>query len=179
MKQEINWLKKIWEAINNLALSGEGTQADWNESDNTKASYIKNKPTIPDAQIQADWDQSDSSKKDFIKNKPSIPDEQIQADWNQADSSKKDFIKNKPAVTNRIVVDNITAILGEQLEALHCGDQVIKSDASGEHAYIVSYKGAGGLSLSYFDCDNVETVAYTKTGDVWAYDDTTVTHIGV
>lgn len=152
MKQEINWLKKIWEAINNLALSGEGTQADWNESDNKKASYIKNKPTIPDAQIQADW--------------------------SQADSSKKDFIKNKPAFPKRVIVENITAIAGELLEALSCGDQVIKSDASGEHAYIVSYKGTGGLSLSYFDCDNVETVAYTKTGDVWAYDDTTVTHIG-
>jgi hypothetical protein len=26
-------------------------QADWNETDDTQADYIKNKPTIPDAQI--------------------------------------------------------------------------------------------------------------------------------
>lgn len=153
MKEEINWLKKIWEAINNLALSGEGTQADWNESDNTKPAFIKNKPAIPDAQIQADW--------------------------NQADSSKKDYIKNKPGIILRVEVADITAIPAETLNALSCGDQVVKSDVSGKHAYLVSYKGDGGLSLSYFDCDNVETVAYTKTGDVWAYDDTTVTHIGV
>ncbi len=48
-------------------------QADWNQADNTKKDYIKNKPTIPDAQIQSDWDQADNTKKDFIKNKPTIP----------------------------------------------------------------------------------------------------------
>ena len=34
---------------------------------------LNNKPTIPAAQIQSDWNQSDNTKKDFIKNKPSIP----------------------------------------------------------------------------------------------------------
>lgn len=47
-------------------------QSDWNQSDNTKVDYIKNKPTIPAAQIQSDWNQSDNSKKDFIKNKPDL-----------------------------------------------------------------------------------------------------------
>lgn len=36
-------------------------------------SEITNKPTIPAAQIQSDWNQTDNSKLDFIKNKPTIP----------------------------------------------------------------------------------------------------------
>ena len=33
---------------------GGAVQADWNQSDDTADDYIKNKPTIPDAQIQSD-----------------------------------------------------------------------------------------------------------------------------
>lgn len=51
-------------------------------------------PEVPE-QVQSDWNQTDNTKKDFIKNKPSIP-EQAQSDWNQTDNTKKDFIKNKP-----------------------------------------------------------------------------------
>lgn len=51
----------------------EQQQADWNQSDTTAKDYIKNKPTIPAAQIQSDWNQADNTKKDFIKNKPTIP----------------------------------------------------------------------------------------------------------
>lgn len=45
------------------------TQADWNESNSSAVSFIKNKPTIPQAQVQSDWTQTDSTQKDFIKNK--------------------------------------------------------------------------------------------------------------
>lgn len=42
-----DWLKKIWEAITALSGSmGTAHQSDWNEADDTAASYIKNKPTI-------------------------------------------------------------------------------------------------------------------------------------
>lgn len=34
---------------------------------------LSNKPTIPDEQVQSDWNESDSTKKSFIKNKPTIP----------------------------------------------------------------------------------------------------------
>lgn len=78
----------------------------------------------------------------------------------------------------RIIVTDITALTGDQLEALRCGDQVIKRDNSGDHCYTVSFKGATGRCLTYCDCENVETVAYEKTGDTWAYDSTDVTHIG-
>ena len=43
---------------------------------------------------------------------------------------------------------------------------------------VVSYKGAGGLCLTYADCENVETVAYNRSSaGEWTYDSTDVTHI--
>lgn len=61
--------------IENIAagvVKNNQAQSDWNQSDSTKPDYIKNKPTLADAQIQADWSQTDTSKKDYIKNKPDL-----------------------------------------------------------------------------------------------------------
>lgn len=46
-------------------------QADWAQSDNTKVDYIKNKPTIPAAQVNADWNAASGVAQ--ILNKPTIP----------------------------------------------------------------------------------------------------------
>ena len=60
---------------------------DWNQTDTTKADYIKNKPVVlteeqvkglidefgGDTQVQADFNQTDETKSDYIKNKPNIP----------------------------------------------------------------------------------------------------------
>jgi hypothetical protein len=46
-------------------------QSDWNETDNTKPDYLKNKPTIPAAQVNADWNASSGVAQ--ILNKPTIP----------------------------------------------------------------------------------------------------------
>jgi hypothetical protein len=48
-------------------------QADWNQTHSWSKSYIKNKPTIPAAQIQSDWNQTSTTALDYIKNKPTIP----------------------------------------------------------------------------------------------------------
>ena len=58
---------------------------DWNQTDETKADYIKNKPAILTAddisdlikdnikdQIQVDWDQTTTTAVDYIKNKPTL-----------------------------------------------------------------------------------------------------------
>ena len=47
--------------------------------------------------VQADWNQTDSSADDYIKNKPTIPAAQVNSDWNEADSSSKAYITNKPS----------------------------------------------------------------------------------
>ena len=56
-----------------IAASKVGAQADWSVTDNTNPAFIKNKPTIPAAQVQADWNVTNDSSPAFIKNKPTIP----------------------------------------------------------------------------------------------------------
>jgi hypothetical protein len=74
-------------------------------------------------------------------------------------------------------VANIKGLTNAQCEALRAGDIVVKSDNTGKHAYKVSYKGSAGLCLTYADCENVETVAYEKSNDNWAWDSTDITPI--
>lgn len=57
---------------------------DWNQIDETKADYIKNKPIIL----------TEDQVKDLIDQFGG--DNQVQADWNQTDETQMDFIKNKP-----------------------------------------------------------------------------------
>lgn len=66
--------KKLDELTEAIAGGGGGTQiqSDWNQSDNSKVDFIKNKPTIPAAQVQTDWNESDSSSMAYIANKPSV-----------------------------------------------------------------------------------------------------------
>lgn len=47
-------------------------QADWEQSDDTADDFIKNKPTIPAAQVNADWNAVSGVAQ--ILNKPTIPD---------------------------------------------------------------------------------------------------------
>ena len=46
-------------------------QADWSQSDDTAVDYIKNKPTIPAAQVNADWEATEGVAE--ILHKPTIP----------------------------------------------------------------------------------------------------------
>lgn len=84
----------------------------------------------------------------------------------------------KDSTPTIITVSNITALTAEKLESLRAGDIVLKEDETGKHAYTVSYRSASGLCLTYADCENVETVAYEKSGSTWSYDSTDITHIG-
>ena len=90
--------------INNQSILGSGNlsitqaQSDWNQSDNTAADYIKNKPSIPAEQIQSDWNQDNTLAKDYIKNKPTIPAAQVQTDWNA--STGMGQILNKPTLAS-------------------------------------------------------------------------------
>lgn len=46
--------------------------------------------------VQVDWNQSDSSADDYIKNKPTIPAAQVNSDWNATSGVAQ--ILNKPAM---------------------------------------------------------------------------------
>jgi len=73
-----------------------------------------------------------------------------------------------------IEVEDITALTGEQLDALEVGAKVAKKTGTAKHLYIVSYKDAenGGLCLTYTDASTVETVSYDHTESGWAYNST-------
>lgn len=91
------------------------------------------------------------------------------------DSALQNKIDNAVQI---IDVNNIKALTNAQCEALRAGDIVNKVDGTGKHAYRVSFRTASGLCLTYSDCENIETVAYEKTNDDWAWDSTDVTAIG-
>ena len=84
----------------------ENVQADWNA--NSGDSQILNKPTIPAAQIQSDWEQLDNTKADFIKNKPTIPTAQVNADWNSHSGVSE--ILNKPTLGTASSKDTMAAV---------------------------------------------------------------------
>lgn len=75
----------------------------------------------------------------------------------------------------RYETTDITALDGEVLDALRCGDQVVKRTGNQRHVYVVSYKGEGvgeGLCLTYADASTVETVSYDRTVSGWSYNST-------
>lgn len=104
-------------------------------------------------------------------------------------SVDKDYIDNAVAGVNETVneldgksvkhieVTDIKGLTNEQCEGLKPGDMVIKVTDTHKHSYRVSYKGETGMCLTYSDCENVETVAYDKTGDDWAWTSTDITPI--
>ena len=80
-----------------------------------------------------------------------------------------------------IEVTNITALTGDQLDALKPGDVVVKVTGAAKHTYIVSYKGDGtdqGICLSYNACGYGETVSYDRTESGWAYNSTDIKTYG-
>jgi len=57
--------------LNGIATGAEvNVQADWNESSSSSDAYIKNKPTIPAAQVNSDWDAVSGVAQ--ILNKPTL-----------------------------------------------------------------------------------------------------------
>lgn len=90
-------------------------------------------------------------------------------------NKKIDEVKDESVA--HIQVSDIKALTDDQCELLRPGDMVIKVTDTHKHSYRVSYKGATGLCLTYSDCDNVETVAYEKGNDGWAWDSTDITPI--
>lgn len=61
--------KKFIGVIGGKGAASQQVQADWNESDTESAAYIKNKPTIPAAQVQTDWNAASGMGQ--LLNKPS------------------------------------------------------------------------------------------------------------
>ena len=65
--------------------------------------------------------------------------------------------------------EDVKALSNTQIDLLRCGDYLVKKDASGEHAYKVTYKSATGMCLTYMDASVIETQSYDKIDGVWTY----------
>ena len=58
--------------------------------------------SIADSQVQSDWGETDSNNVAFIKNKPTIPAAQVNSDWNA--TSGVEQILNKPTIPNTGII---------------------------------------------------------------------------
>lgn len=85
------------------AIAMPNPRPDWNQTDETKADYIKNKPTFDNKvdKIEGktlstnDYTNDEKAKLANIEDGAQI---NVQADWDQTDTTQNDYIKNKPTV---------------------------------------------------------------------------------
>ena len=74
-----------------------------------------------------------------------------------------------------LTVSNMTTLTDAQINALACGDVIVKEDSSGKHSYRVSYKkDKTGICITYSDASCIETVSYDYTDGHWVYNSTDV-----
>ena len=81
----------------------------------------------------------------------------------------------KSGSLRRYETSNILELDGSVIDALRCGDQVLKLTGNQRHLYTVTYKGEGvgeGICLTYMDASVVETVSYDHTESGWVYNST-------
>jgi len=82
----------------------------------TEQSKLESIEAGAEVNVQSDWNQTDTDADDYIKNKPTIPTAQIQTDWEQTDNTSKDFLKNMPdAFRNRPVVSAIDGTIIQRI----------------------------------------------------------------
>ena len=103
-----------------LANSGQPTlpnAVDWSLSASTSTTLaIRNRPTIPAAQVQSDWGQTDNTQISYINNRPTLATVATsgsyndlsnkpatssgvaQSDWTQTDSTQASYINHKPSL---------------------------------------------------------------------------------
>ena len=65
---QVNSTSVVTGGVADITISNAGISGSYND--------LTNKPTIPDAQIQADYNQTDNTKVDYIKNKPDLTTKQ-------------------------------------------------------------------------------------------------------
>lgn len=72
-------------------------QSDWNQTDNSAEDFIKNKPTIPAAQVNSDWTATSGVAQ--ILNKPTLATVATSGSYND--------LSDKPTIPEGVVVDQV------------------------------------------------------------------------
>ena len=154
------------------SITGEQEQADWDQSDPTAVDYIKNKPTIPVAQVNSDWDAASGVAQ--ILNKPTIPAAQVNSDWNAISGVAE--ILNKPNLANvatsgsyNDLTDKPDLSIYELKSEAFSGDYddltnkptipTKTSDLTNDSGYITS----SALPTNYVTTDTVQNITGEKT----------------
>ena len=88
-------------SLSDLSVGAEGTASGDGSIgyNDTTGVFTYTPPVIP----QSDWNQATTSALDFIKNKPTIPAAQVQSDWNA--TSGLGEILNKPTIPSQITIN--------------------------------------------------------------------------
>lgn len=78
---------------------------------------IINQSTSGDSQIQSDWNQADNTKKDFIKNKPTIPDElkdlADDAAHRTVTDTDKEYWNNKAEANDYALISDVSGMISD------------------------------------------------------------------
>ena len=150
--------------------SGTQVQSDWAETNTESVSYIKNKPTISDAEIVIK--QNNVTKGSFTLNQNGSAtinleggggsSTQVQSDWAETNTEAVSYIKNKPTLS-------IVATSGSYDDLLNkptIPDAQVNSDwnASSGVSQILNKPQMTTQTLTFVDENNIETnvVVYTQ-----------------
>ena len=151
--------------------SGTQVQSDWAETNTESVSYIKNKPTISDAEIVIK--QNNVTKGSFTLNQTGSAtinleggggggSTQVQSDWAETNTEAVSYIKNKPTLS-------IVATSGSYNDLLNkptIPNAQVNSDwnASSGISQILNKPEMTTQTLTFVDENNVETnvVVYTQ-----------------
>ena len=151
--------------------SSTQVQSDWAETNTESVSYIKNKPTISDAEIVIK--QNNVTKGSFTLNQNGSAtinleggggggSTQVQSDWAETNTESVSYIKNKPTLS-------IVATSGSYDDLLNkptIPDAQVNSDwnASSGISQILNKPEMTTQTLTFVDENNVETnvVVYTQ-----------------
>ena len=145
--------------------SSTQVQSDWAETDTESVSYIKNKPTISDAEIVIK--QNNVTKGSFTLNQNGSAtinleggsgggSTQVQSDWAETDTEAVSYIKNKPSLATVATTGSYSDLSGTP--------SLSNVATSGNYDDLLNKPEMTTQTLTFVDENNVETnvVVYTQ-----------------
>ena len=145
--------------------SGTQVQSDWAETNTESVSYIKNKPTISDAEIVIK--QNNVKKGSFTLNQNGSAtinleggsgggSTQVQSDWAETNTESVSYIKNKPSLATVATTGSYSDLSGTP--------SLSNVATSGNYDDLLNKPEMTTQTLTFVDENNVETnvIVYTQ-----------------
>jgi uncharacterized protein (TIGR02145 family) len=125
---------------------------------------LSNKPVIPEAQLQSNWDQSDNAKLDFIKNKPSLAPIAITGSYSDLLNSPTITDLNGVAANRNLTINGVTQDLSKDrnwnVDLSTTGIDLSKNIITG--VLPVNNGGTGSSTVNFVDFTSNQTVGGDK-----------------